>query len=71
MGVYSGKTYLAFNIKWDTDDDDVELPTTLNVHVPDYVDDDYESVLEYISDDITNQTDFCHISFETDLVVSN
>jgi len=52
------------DIQYDTDGEEVDLPTTLNIEVPD--DMDGEDVEEYISDEISNITGFCHTGFSTD-----
>lgn len=46
----------AVNIAWDTDDEDVDLPTEIDI--PAEVDD--EDVADYLSD----QTGFCHFGFQ-------
>ncbi len=56
--------YEVNNIKWDTDDETVDLPTSLSVEVPDDITDGVE-VDDYVSDDISNQTGFCHKGFTT------
>lgn len=56
--------YLVTNIKWDTDGEDVDLPTNITVDVDDALD-DYQKV-EVISDYITDQTGFCHLGFSTE-----
>jgi len=56
--------YKVINIKWDTDGEDIHLPTELTVEIPIDILDDYETV-EYISDNITSQTGFCHKGFNT------
>lgn len=55
-------TYKVNSIQWDTDDEDVKLPTELTVNVPDGIT-EHDDVLDYISDRITGMTDFCHFGF--------
>ncbi len=55
-------TYKVNSIQWDTDDEDVKLPTELTVNVPDGIT-EHDDVLDYISDRITEMTDFCHFGF--------
>ena len=56
--------YKVNNIQWDVDNENenVDLPTELTVNVSDDITEpDY--VLNYISDKITEMTDFCHFGF--------
>jgi hypothetical protein len=50
------------SIQWDTDNENVDLPTTLKVNVPDGIT-ERDDVIEYISNQITEMTDFCHFGF--------
>lgn len=54
--------YTATNISYDTDGEVVDLPTTLEIDVPNEIT-DREEVEEYISDEISNITGFCHNGF--------
>lgn len=56
--------YKVTDIKYDTDGEDVSLPTELYIEVPFDLEDGYE-IEEYISDEISNQTGFCHKGFTT------
>ena len=56
--------YKVTNIKYDTDGENVSLPTELNIEVPTNLEDGHE-VEEFISDEISNQTGFCHKGFTT------
>jgi hypothetical protein len=56
--------YIANNIQWDTEGEQVDLPTELTVEVPDNITKSID-VSEYISDEITNMTGFCHFGFTT------
>ncbi len=58
-----GKTYTVTDIIYDTDGEHIDLPKTLEVHVPEYV--EPWDVEEYISDEISNITGFCHQGFST------
>ncbi len=53
--------YEVTNIQYDTDGEEVDLPSTLTIDVPN----DIEDVEEYISDEISKQTGFCHLGFNT------
>lgn len=56
--------YKVTNIEYDTDGEDVSLPKELDIEVPADLEDGYE-IEEYISDEISNQTGFCHKGFTT------
>ena len=57
--------YIVTNIDYDTDNEDVSLPQSLEISVP-----NTKGLLDilfiegYISDEITNRTGFCHFGFE-------
>ena len=57
------KTFEVSNIKYDTDGEEVDLPTTLTIIVPDDV--EFDDIEEFISDEISNVTGFCHEGFAT------
>jgi hypothetical protein len=57
--------YEVSDIKYDTDGEEVDLPKTLTITVPDDIVDEVE-MEEYISDEISNITGFCHKGFTTD-----
>ena len=50
----------VYNIKWDTDGEYVDLPTELVIDIPN----GEEDLEDYISDEISNVTGFCHFGFE-------
>lgn len=56
--------YTVSNIKYDTDNEDVQLPNELIINVSEDITDPYE-IDEYISDEISNITGFCHTGFST------
>ncbi len=57
-------TYIASNIIYDTDGEIIDLPTTLEINVPDEIHElDEESIVDFISDEISNITGFCHLEF--------
>jgi hypothetical protein len=56
--------YKVTDIQYDTDGEDVTLPTEMNVTVPDEIENSYE-IEEYISDRISEFTGFCHKGFST------
>lgn len=55
------KTYTVTNIEWDTDGEQIELPITLNVNVPSDMPTD--EIDDFISDEISNMTGYCHKGF--------
>jgi hypothetical protein len=57
--------YTVTNIKWDTDGENIDLPTEITIDIPneDFVKMDEEEIDEFISDYITNETGFCHMGF--------
>lgn len=61
------KTYLVTDIEWDTDGEDVDLPEEIEITIPDDEElNSPEEVLDFISDEITNITGFCHLGFSTE-----
>lgn len=50
----------AYNIKWDTDGEDVSLPKSVVINVPD----DEEDIADYVSDYLSDEYGFCHFGFE-------
>jgi uncharacterized protein YdeI (YjbR/CyaY-like superfamily) len=60
------KTYLVSNIEYDTDGRKVNLPKTLEVLVPEEINaDGREAIEQYISDEISNRTGYCHKGYNT------
>lgn len=58
------KIFEITNIQYDTDGQKVELPKSLIVVVPDDVE-GADEIAEYLSDEISNRTGFCHKGFNT------
>lgn len=54
--------YKVTYIVWDTDDEILDLPSELEVKVPDNITDSNE-ISDYLSDEISNITGFCHLGF--------
>lgn len=52
----------VYNIGYDTDGEVVELPTELEIEVPDDLT-EQEDIEDYLSDEISNVTGFCHKGF--------
>jgi len=58
------KKYTITDIEYDTDGEEVELPTTMEIEVPKELT-EYEEIDEYISDEISKRTGYCHLGFST------
>lgn len=56
--------YKVTKIKYDTDGYKVKLPKTLVINVPNELK-TYEDIEEFISDEISDRTGYCHGGFET------
>jgi hypothetical protein len=60
--------YTVKNIQYDIDGEnpnDLWLPNRLDVDVPNNIEDD--EVQDYLSDEISNRTGFCHFGFTYEL----
>lgn len=55
------KKYSVNNISYDTDGRKVKLPTELIIEIPDDIEED--DIEEYLSDEISNITGYCHFGF--------
>jgi len=68
---------IAKNIRWDTDNEDVDLPKTIVLSVSSSdldVDENYDFnkdrdnvVSDYVSDKISDETGYCHFGFDIDI----
>jgi len=58
--------YKVTNIEYDTDGEDVDLPEELTITVENSEELEHEEIVEYISDEISNQTGVCHNGFSID-----
>ncbi len=56
--------YTVSNIKYDTDGEEVDLSETLEIEVPDDIQKP-EEIINFLSDEISNITGFCHQGFTT------
>jgi hypothetical protein len=52
----------VYNISYDTDGEAVELPSELEIEVPDDLT-EQEDIEDYLSDEISNVTGYCHKGF--------
>lgn len=55
--------FKVMHINYDTDGENIELPTEMEIDVPENF--DTEEILQYISDKISDDTGFCHFGFKT------
>jgi hypothetical protein len=55
--------YIVTDIIFDTDGEEVCVPKTLIVDIPSNIEED--EIADFISDEISNQTGFCHKGFTT------
>jgi hypothetical protein len=55
------REFVVKDIKYDTDGEEIDLPKTLTITVPEEIEND--DVEQYLSDEISNQTGFCHYGF--------
>ena len=57
--------YQVSNIKFDTDGIETDLATNMIIEVDDEIT-DKDEIEEFISDEISNQTGYCHFGFTID-----
>lgn len=62
------KKYLVTDIEFDTDGEELDLPTSMTIEVPDDIEDDEYEIQEYLSDEISNISGFCHFGFHIEKV---
>jgi len=56
------REFVVRDIEYDTDGEEIDdLPETLTITVPEEIEAD--NVEQYLSDEISNQTGFCHYGF--------
>jgi hypothetical protein len=58
---------IVTEIKYDTDGEEVDLPTQLEIEIPNEIT-EYLDIEEFVSDEISNITGFCHYGFEIKLI---
>mgnify|MGYP006298200745 CR=1 FL=1 len=62
----------VFNIKWDTDGEDVDdLPTVMSITIEDDDENDEQVAEQLISDAISDEVGFCHFGFEYNVIKSD
>lgn len=57
--------FRAFNIKWDTDGENVDLPQEIFIKISK---ENTESAEDLIADAISEETGFCHFGFDYELI---
>ena len=57
---------IVTEIQYDTDGENVDLPTKLNIEIPNDLT-EIDDIDDFISDEISNITGFCHFGFEVKL----
>ena len=60
--------YLITDIEYDTDGEEIDLPTELEIEVPDIITSEEEELNDFIGDKISEITGFCHTGFVKQLV---
>lgn len=58
------RKFAITNIQYDTDGEDVNLSAEMEIEVPEHLE-GYEEIEQFISDEISNRTGFCHRGFAT------
>jgi hypothetical protein len=58
-------TYIAYDIEWDTDGEELDLPKEIKVDIPngDLIKMPREEVFDFIGNRISEEVGFCHFSF--------
>ena len=58
---------IVTEIQYDTDGENVDLPTKLDIEIPNDLT-EIDDIDDFISDEISNITGFCHFGFEVKLI---
>ncbi len=58
---------IVTEIKYDTDGEVIDLPIQLEIKIPDEII-DQEDIEDFVSDEISNITGFCHYGFEMEII---
>lgn len=61
---------IVTNIEFDTDGEIVELPKQIEIEIPNDIVDE-QIINDFVSDEISNITGFCHYGFEMELIMHN
>jgi hypothetical protein len=54
---------IVTEIQYDTDGEVIDLPATIEINIPSYII-ELEDISDFVSDEISNITGFCHFGFE-------
>lgn len=57
------KVITVTDIQYDTDGEEIDLPTSLKITIPEGMN-DQEEIEQFLSDEISNKTGFCHFGFK-------
>ena len=58
---------IVSNVQFDTDEEEVDLPVEFEIEIPSDIVEEQE-IDDYVSDEISNITGFCHFGFEMKLI---
>ena len=58
---------IVSNVQFDTDGEEVDLPVEFEIEIPSDIVEEQE-IDDYVSDEISNITGFCHFGFEMKLI---
>ena len=58
---------IVTEIKYDTDGEVIDLPIQFEIKIPDEII-DQEDIEDFVSDEISNITGFCHYGFEMEII---
>lgn len=58
---------IVSNVQFDTDGEEVDLPVEFEIEIPNDIVEEQE-IDDYVSDEISNITGFCHFGFEMKLI---
>ena len=58
---------IVSNVQFDTDEEEVDLPIEFEIEIPSDIVEE-EEIDDYVSDEISNITGFCHFGFEMELI---
>ena len=58
---------IVSNVQFDTDEEEVDLPVGFEIEIPSDIVEEQE-IDDYVSDEISNITGFCHFGFEMKLI---
>ncbi len=68
--IYAGHAFICTDIAWDTDGEDINLPTEMSVFLGDEINDS-EIIEELLRDYLSDTMGFCHYGFDWETVDFN